>query len=394
MLTERIIRDAGPGAKTRILWDTQVKGFGVRITPAGAKSYVLNYRVGGRSKRATLGRVSELALKAARERAGAELAAIRAGESDPVERRRRAREAPTVNDGLDRFFDEFVPGRIAMGRLKDSTVREYRHQAEQPIRPALGKLRIENVTRRDIERMVRQLPPVQRNRVLAFTSRVFTVFEGWQLCERNPVRGVERSREEPRDRTLSGSEIAAIASALEAEAASSPAAVAAIRIATITGLRIGEVLTMRWEDVDSEGCRLILPETKTGRRVQQLSTAALESILSLPAINEYVFTTGRSHVHYATVRGVFKRATRRAGVADVRLHDLRRTVMTRAAAAGITAHILRDFLGHRTTAMADRYIRNAGTAVAEATERMGEEMAALMTGQTTADVVPIDRRRG
>ena len=394
MLTERIIRDARPGAKTRILWDAQVKGLGVRITPGGAKSYVLNYRVGGRSKRATLGRVSELALKAARERAGAELAAIRAGESDPVERRREAREAPTVSDGLDRFFDEFVPGRIAMGRLKDSTVREYRHQAERPIRPALGKLRIANVTRRDVERMVRPLPPVQRNRVLAFTSRLFAVFADWELCERNPVRGIDRSREQPRDRTLKASEIAAIAGALEAGAASSPAAVAAIRIAAITGLRVGEVIAIRWEHVDSEGCRLILPDTKTGRRVQPLSTAALESILSLPAINEYVFTTGRSHVNYATVRGVFKRVTTRAGVADVRLHDLRRTIMTRAAAAGISAHILRDFLGHKTTAMADRYIRNAGMAVAEATERMGGEMVALMAGNPKADVVPIERRRG
>ena len=394
MLTERIIREAKPEVKTRILWDAQVKGLGVRITPAGAKSYVLNYRIGGRSKRATLARVSELPLKVARERAGTELAAIRAGESDPVERRREAREAPTVSDGLDRFFDEFVPGRIAMGRLKDSTVREYRHQAERPIRPAIGKLRIGDVTRRDIERMVRPLPPVQRNRVLAFTSRLFTVFEGWQLCERNPVHGIERSREEPRDRTLSESEIAALGGALESESASSPAAVAAIRIATMTGLRIGEVLAMRWEDVDSEGCRLILPATKTGRRVQSLSTAALEAILALPKINEYVFTTGRSHINYATVRAVFKRSTARARVAEVRLHDLRRTVMTRAAASGIPAHILRDFLGHKTTAMADRYIRNAGAAVADATERMGAEMAALMEGKPKAEVVAIRKAVG
>ena len=391
MLTEKRVRDAKPEPKTRILWDGQVKGLGLRVTPAGAKSYVLSYRVGGRKKLATLARVTELSLKAARERAASELAAIRAGDADPLERRREAAAAPTVGEGIDRFFDEFVPGRIAMGRLRESTAREYRHQAERPIRPALGNRKIAEVTRRDVERMVRPLPPVQRNRVLAFTSRLFTVFEGWQLCDRNPVKGIERSREEPRDRTLSESEIAALAVALESEEADSPAAVAAIRIATMTGLRIGEVLSIRWENVDAEGCRLILPETKTGRRVQSLSTAALESILALPARNEYVFTTGRSHINYATVRAVFKRATKRAEIESVRLHDLRRTVMTRAAAAGIPAHILRDFLGHKTTTMADKYIRHAGAAVADATERMGSEMAAIMAGKPKADVVNLRR---
>ena len=79
MLTERTIRDARPEAKTRIVWDARVVGLGVRITPAGSKAYVLSYRSAGRKRLATLARTSELSLKSARERAGAELAAIRGG---------------------------------------------------------------------------------------------------------------------------------------------------------------------------------------------------------------------------------------------------------------------------------------------------------------------------
>ena len=397
MLTERRIRDAKPEPKTRFLWDGQVKGLGVRITPAGVKAFVLFYRTAGRKRLATLARVSELSLDAARKRAGEELAAIRNDNHDPLESRRELREAPTVNDGLDRFFGDFVEERIATGRMKPSTVREYRLQATATVRPAIGKRRIEDIERADIEAMVRRLAsrPVHRNRTLAFVSRLFNVFElwGWRRQQSNPARGVERAREQPRDRTLSQSEIAALGTALEAESERRPAAVAAIRIATMTGLRIGEVLAMKWADLDFEGGRVTLPDTKTGRRMQVLSTAALEAMNTLPKINDHVFTTGAGHVNYKTVRMTFLDVVAAAGLSDVRIHDLRRTLMTRAAAAGMSAHVLRDLLGHKTAAMADRYIRRTGGAVADATERMGGEMAAILAGKPKADVLPI-RRNG
>ena len=136
MLTERRIRDAKPDSKTRFLWDAQVRNLGVRITPKGAKSYVVFYRSAGQKHLATLARVAELSLREARDRAGRQLAAIRAGEANPLERRRRAREAPTVADGLDRFFDEYAPARLAIGRMSPRTVQLYRSQAKLYIRPA------------------------------------------------------------------------------------------------------------------------------------------------------------------------------------------------------------------------------------------------------------------
>ena len=141
MLTLRLIRDAKPGKKTRILWDAKVRGLGLRVTPGGVKAFILNYRVAGRERRATLGRYPAISLCAARERAGSELAGIRAGETDPLERRRETREAPTVADGLDRFFGQYVPARQAIGRLAPKTVEEYGYQARGIIRPALSDLR-------------------------------------------------------------------------------------------------------------------------------------------------------------------------------------------------------------------------------------------------------------
>ena len=164
MLTERLIRDAKPGPKTRILWDAKVRGLGARIAPGGVKAFILNYRVAGRERRATLGRYPAMSLRAARDRAGAELAGIRAGKADPLERQRATREAPSVADGLDRFFGEYARARQSIGRLAPKTIEEYGYQARGIIRPALGDLKVARVTRQHVERMIESLPRVQRNR--------------------------------------------------------------------------------------------------------------------------------------------------------------------------------------------------------------------------------------
>ena len=386
MLTERIIRDAQPEPKTRILWDQEVKGLGVRITPKGTKAYVLDYRMNGRRHRVVLARTAEISLEEVRKRAGAERVRVRAGESDLLTRRREARASPTVNEGLERFFAEYVPARLAAGRMAPGTVDGYRQQATRYLRPALGRRRIADITRHDIERMVAPLAtaaPVQRNRVLAFTSRLFRLFEDWQLRPQhtNPTRGIERAREEARDRVLSPSEMTALGVALARAQHDQPAAVAAIRLAALTGLRIGEVLSMRWEHVKVADNTVVLPHTKTGRRVHGLPVAALELLTGLPRINGYVFTTGRdAAITYQTAHAAFATLAREAGLSDVRLHDLRRTVMTSAARAGLGTHVLRDLLGHKTTAMADRYIRHAGAAVHEAQEHIGAAINAQLRG--------------
>ena len=386
MLTERRIRDAKPGSKTRFLWDGQVKNLGVRITAKGVKSYVVFYRSAGRKRLATLARVAEVSLREARDRAGRQLAAIRAGEGDPLDRRRRARVAPTVADGLDRFFDEYAPARLALGRMSPRTVQLYGSQAKLCVRPALGGRRVADVGRRDVELAVGPLPNATRNRVLAFVSRLFTLFETWEWRgqQTNPVRGIERAREEPRDRVLAAAELAALATALNRLDQRFPASVAAIRVAALTGLRISEVLAIRWEHVDFASRRVVLPQTKTGRRSHHLPAAALDIVRAVPRLNKgnHVFAVdARGALTYRTVRHHFGEAAKLAGLSDVRLHDLRRTVMTNAAAAGVGTHVLRDLLGHKTTAMADRYVRSVGSPVADAREAIGAAMAAAMAGE-------------
>lgn len=389
MLTERTVRDAKAGPKQRILWDGQVKGLGCVLQVSGRKTYVLSYREHGRKRLVTLGRCSDFSLRGVRDFAREELARLSRGDAGLLERRRRAREAPTVNDALARFFGETVPQRIATGRLTERTAGEYRRQAERYVAPALGPMRVAAVTRGDVETFATSLLDrrVLRNRVLAFLSRLFSLTERWEWRGQhtNPVRGVERAVESARRRIFSSEEIQALAGALEAAESRCPASVAAIRVAALTGLRIGEVLAMRWADVDLDSGRLTLPRTKTGERVHDLPEAALSLVWDLPRINAWIFTTGRpAPVTYRTVRVHFSRIVAEAGLEDVRLHDLRRTLITSAAAAGENVFVVRALLGHKTTAMAARYVEEAGLDVRGARERAARPLEVVL-GSGRAD---------
>ena len=400
LLTERIVREAKPGLKPIIHWDRSLAGFGCKVFPGGRKSYVLSYRIGGRKRLATLARCSEISLRAAREKAGAELVRIRDGETDPLERRRLARDAPTVADALDRFFDETAPARIQAGRMTGRTVREYTNQAARYVRPSLGSLQVAKVTRRDIEKLAATMAetPAQRNRVLAFVSRIFTLAEHWEWRDQrtNPVRGIERAREEARDRVLEPSELARLNAALGSLEGDHPYPVAAIRMAAMTGLRISECLSLAWENVSFETGRAVLPKTKTGRRTVPLAAPVLALLTRLPRVNDcrWVFAGLRgAPVGYKMVRTVFAKARKAAGLTDVRLHDLRRSLATSLAASGTNAYTLRDLLGHATLAMSNRYVRSASSALAEASERAAAMAVAAMEGKA-GEVVPMRRRDG
>ena len=394
-LTERRIRDAAPRRATWFMWDPQFTNFGVRIAPGGTKAFVLDFHAGGKHRRVTLARVGEMNLKQARDLAAREIARVRAGEAHMLDRRRDAAEAPTVAKTIDRFLTDYAERRIANGRMKRRTVADYDSQCRAVILPALGAMPVASVETCDIEAMVDPLKPVMRNRILALTSRIFTLAEHWDWRPQrtNPARGIERSVETARDRVLSPAEYETLAGALADRAEHNPAAVAAIRLAALTGLRIGEVLAVQWEHVDHDTGALLLPDTKTGRRWHDLPAAALAVLGAIPRINAWCFTNGRTAISYKHTAAVFRDVAAAAGLDNVRLHDLRRTVATRAAASGLGILELRALLGWKTTAMPARYVALSGDGIREHRRRIGDEVATLMEGGDDEKVVPL-RRRG
>jgi len=395
-LTEKRVRDAKPKARTYILRDDETPGLGLRVTPSGAKAFVLDYHAAGRRRLMTLARPGEIPLAEARHRAGRERAALRDGGPDPLQLREDARRAPVVADLCKRFLTDYVPSRIDLGRMAERTAADYRQQVKRYILPTLGKRKVSAVTRRDVERAVAGLAPVQRNRVLALISRIFSLAEVWEMrpAGANPARGIERSKEESRDRTLNGKELTALGEALDALADTYPMPVAVIRLCAMSGMRIGEALAIRWQDINFEASRVTLPKTKAGRQVRAVPRAALALFDGLPRINgvDWVFSGTRGRpVGYKHARTIFAKACERAGIEGATLHDLRRTIATGMAASGVGLTVLRDALGHRTTAMAARYARMADSAVAAAVEGSGGAIAAAMAGGEGAKILPLRR---
>ena len=397
MLTEKLIRDAKPRTTRYILWDSIVKGFGVRIYPSGRASYIISYRThgGGRlapKHTAKIASWPDITLREARRIAGRELTAIRFGQPDILQRRQTQRQTPTMAHGTKRYFDEYLPKRLAAGLISKQTIRIYHQYANRCIKPSLTSMRVTDVRNTDIEKALHQIPPITRNRMLSFLNNLFNLFETWnlRLPHSNPCRGLHYARETPRDRTLTRNEFHRLGIAYRYFDKTHPVHVAALRIATLSGLRISEVLAIHWNDIDFGSGRLILPDTKTGRRQHDLPLPAIDILHTLRKLHSkpYVFPSTRGQMTYTPLCRFFHKCTKHAQLHDVRIHDLRRSVMTLAASTNLNSHVVRDLLGHRNARTADRYIREVGGPVRDARRAIGIDINNMIS--ENPDSPPLD----
>ena len=229
-----------------ITWDAKVAGFGCRVTAAGARSFILNYRTrGGRARRFTVGSFGDWTTGAARDEARRLKTLIDRGQ-DPLGDMTAARAAPTVGDLCDRFIREYLP------RKKPSTQHTYKLQIESEIRPPLGRLKVAEVTFDDTDGLHRKITargtPYRANRVIALLSVMFTMAIKWRLRTDNPCQSVQRNAEHKRRRYLSPDELARLTTALANAKDQQSADI--VRMLLLTGARRGEVLSAKWDDID------------------------------------------------------------------------------------------------------------------------------------------------
>ncbi len=393
-LTEKHIRDMGPGTGTRIEWDDQLRGLGVRITAAGVKAYVLNYRVDGRERRMTLGRVAELSLAAARKLASEEKALVRKG-IDPLGQRDARRNAPLMAELFDRYLSDH-----ARPNKKPRSVKEDERLIRLHLSPAFGQRKVAEITRNEIDRWHKSMKatPGAANRGRALLSKALNLAEvwGWRPDGSNPVRHIKRFKEsDGAERFLSLAELRALGEALRTYEADggSPYAAAAIRLLALIGARKSEVLSLRWDWVDFEGARLNLPDSKTGKKAIPLNAAALAVLADLPRIagNPHVFPGSTAGGHIADLKWPWMLVRERAGLGDVRLHDLRHSFASLGVGSGMGLPIIGALLGHKDAHTTQRYAHLADDPLRAASEAIGGQIAAALGGEDSAEVVKIAR---
>jgi integrase len=385
-LTKTVVESTTPGPRDVVLWDAEVRGFGCKITPAGRRSYFCYYRTrDGIQRRPAIAQHGQVTVQQAREIARAWLREVAAG-GDPSRTRQQARDAPTVADLCQRFLDEH-----AARRNKAGTAYNYRRMIERFVLPNLGRRRVADVTRSDIEHLHGSLvaTPYQANRVVGLVSKMMNLAErwGWRHDGTNPVRHIDKNREARRERYLSAEEMSRLSAVLsEAQRSGTelPVATAAIRLLVFTGCRMSEVLTLRWEHVDLGHRCLRLPDSKTGAKVVHLNGAAiavLEGLTCHPS--GWVLPGAKEGGHLVNLQKPWRRLRRSAGLQDVRLHDLRHSFASVAAGLGEGLHMIGKLLGHTQAQTTHRYAHLAADPVRAATERVAEALATMMRGSSS-----------
>lgn len=375
-LTKRSVEALKIEAKDYFVWDSQIGGFGVRVMPSGAKTYQAQYRKGGRTRRVSLGRHGKITAEEARKLAREVMGLVAKGDN-PAEEISQHRCAPTMAALCERFFEQHV-----MQRCKLSTQSEYRRAIDLFIKPAIGSFKTVDVERKDIAELHQKHrdKPYQANRTLGVLSKMFNLAEIWGMRPdgSNPCRHVPKYREVKRERFLSGAELQRLGETLasvETAGSESRYVVAAFRLLILTGCRLGEIKTLRWEYITGNGMEL--PDTKTGARRIPLPQAARAVLDALPDPegNPYVIAGKLPDSHITDLQHPWQRKRKLAGLDGVRIHDLRHTYASNAVSGGMPIQMVGKLLGHSQLQTTMRYAHLADEPVNRAAEQNANRLS-------------------
>ncbi len=418
-ITKRTVDALQSNASEFTLWDDAVTGFGVRVRPTGAKSYVVVYRSGaGRGapvRRYTIAAVGKITPERARARAKVILGAVAHGH-DPANQKTAERGTPTVAELADRFMADHV-----RAKRKGRTAEFYRDILDRIVKPAVGTTKADKLTRLQVGRLHSSLSetPFQANRVLAVIGSMYS-FEGRAGIVpegSHPARGIDKFKESRRERFLTGDELERLGSAIrEAETTGipwtvdekkpnvkhvpkairstkiSPSAAAALRLLLFTGCRLREILHVKWEHFDAERGLLFLPDSKSGRKTIILNAPALAVLNRLERLGPYVVPGDNPEHPRHDLKRPWDAVTKRAGLTGVRIHDLRHTYASFGAGGGLGLPVIGRLLGHAQATTTARYAHLDNDPLRRASEAIAGRIAAALDGNLRAKVMSIGKR--
>jgi integrase len=410
MADKRITKRTVDGLKATgtdyVIWDGELPCFGVRVRESGAKSYIVHYRAGRGRKAAqrkyTLGSASKLTPDDARSLAKQIIGDV-ARDDDPAAVRTRKRREMTIREVAALYLAEHVKAHN-----KPSWADEIELILDARILPEFGARRIGDLTRADIKRWHSRMvgSPYRANRCLAVLRKMLSLaHREWEMRDDNPAIGIKSFPEKRRERFFSTDELRAIGkwlNAVEREAKELPAFVLATRLMLLTGMRIGEVTSLKWSDVDLSVSLIRLRDAKAGARTVPLNSQAVALLANVDRRGAYVcqLEGARDVMTRFDYHAFWKRLAAAAGLKNSRPHDCRHTVATLGAMAGGTAFTLRDLLGHKTVAVTSGYVARTVDPIRELSQSVGNRIGAALApnSEGTAEIhnlkLAVKRQRG
>lgn len=384
-LVKKVIEPYEPKARDYIVFDSEIPGFGVRVFKTGRKSFVLQYRYGRRLRRMTIGACHALSPAEARTKARIMLASVEMG-NDPQAKIEESRHGLTVADLAERFRRDHIEIK-----LKPGTQREYEHSLKKYILPTFGTMLVNEVKRHDVATLHHRMykTPAQANRTLRVISLMFNLAEMWGIREEgiNPCKYVKRYPEKPKERFLSSQEISRLGQVLDEldkEGIEEKSSLYAIRLLLLTGCRLSEILTLKWEYINFVGKSLHLPDSKTGPKVVHVASAVInvlqqmQECIERPKGNPYVIYGKIPGSHLINLQKPWRRIRKQTGLEDVRIHDLRHTFASNAVSLGQSLPMIGKMLGHKQVQTTARYAHLAVEPLKNATEDVVKNLEELL----------------
>lgn len=370
-LTAQLAREATcpAGCEKLNLFDTEQRGFLLEVRKSGRKTWYQRYQdARGRQRQFKIGPVDVLSIDQARRKGRAVLAEALLG-PDPQARRQEMRDTPTL---AELVRDRYLPHAKSTNRSwkTDETMLRVH------ILPAIGRLTIDRIGSDDIATVVSTMQangkaPGTCNRVIVLLRYIFNLAKKWNVpgVSANPTHGMALAPDVQRQRFLTPDETRRLLAALDAD--DNTLAANAIKLLLLTGGRRNEITHAKWDYIDWERRTLLVPLAESGKpRTIALSCAAIALLESLPRIegNQYIFPSPRTGRPAPSLFMPWDRIRRRAGLNDLRLHDLRHSFASFLVNKGVSLYVVQGLLGHTQVRMTQRYAHLAPQTLLDAAE--------------------------
>ncbi|ENG0045690.1 integrase arm-type DNA-binding domain-containing protein [Pseudomonas aeruginosa] len=390
-LTKSAVDAAQPQAQPIELRDTLVPGFLCKITPAGRKVFMLQYRTNaGERRKPALGQYGELTVEQARSLAQEWLAQVRRG-GDPAADKAEARTAPTVKELCAKFMEDY-----SKQRNKPSTQKGYQSVIDRNIIPMLGRLKVRDVKRPDIAGMMKKMAhkPADANRTFGVMRRMFNLAEVWGYRSdgTNPCRHVPMYPNGKATHLISDEDMGRIfrqLDKLEAEGLENYVIPLAIRLQFEFAGRRSEIVGLQWDWVDLENRRVVWPDSKTGGMSKPISEEAYRLLSTAPRLEDcphVLPSPSRPGQHLTTGEyyNGWSRVLKAAGATHVGTHGIRHRSATDIANSGIPVKVGMALTAHKTVAMFMRYVHTEDDPVRQAAELVANRRKTI-TGARRAE---------
>ncbi|MEH6629600.1 MAG: site-specific integrase [Halopseudomonas aestusnigri] len=416
-ILERAVSDLEPANdKEYLAWDTDLKGFGIRVKPNGTKTFLIQYRNMRRlTKRVSLGQFGTVTAAEARKEAKKKLAEVALG-SDPKTERDEIKAGMSISDLCEAYMAAAESGQVmTRGKPKKaSTVAIDHGRVQRHIIPLLGKVALQDLSRSDVQKFMQGVisgktaadiktgtrgrarvtgGPGTAAKCVSLLSSMMTYAINHEWIENNPCQGIQKPRDNRRDRYLKAEEYKALGAQLNQveELELNFVALKAIRALILSGCRKGEILNLRWSEVDFESQCLRFDDTKTGRQIRPVASVFLNILLDLPWRNdsEWVFPSLTNKGPLSDVRKVLLKVCKAAELEGVSAHVFRHSFATVAHELGFSELTIGGLIGHASHSITSRYAHHVDSALLQAANRVGTEISKRLTSIETSKVVPI-----